>query len=1016
VMGLMLLGGGVCAFGAAGQGVLLYTPAATVSRFSASVASEGGPVRVQWQTTVELGVDAFRVLRQRDGGTLEPVGPGLLRSQGNEEGGLYELVDPLARVGDTVHYQLLMISRHSPDQPVADWTGTIMIVAPTSVSSVPATKTDVQKGAAVLAQAWIGSGSRVLTWTNATPADRVRLSVRDEGVHRVSVQELADASGWGAATVSNALAATNVSLSCLGVPVAWMAEGTNLFFYGVPAGSRFAPENVYWVALGAGSNMAPQVMTPGMPATTNEWFINQITRQGTGSLARVSYSSLADSSASYVSTSLLIGNHGATQFIETLTGCATGLWTGTVNVNLLSYYGTGTDDHLVRVLVGGQPVGTPSWSDEQYLAFTYPFSSSNLVSGVATLSLTNIAAAPQITEPDNTGFLCMSYAYSFPCVYRPVNSALRCTGGESNTVAVSGFSTNDLVVLDITVASQPGVVAPVTIAYDAVAGNWTATFPCGGTGQVYQVFSKSAGTQLPAVRGVADVDWSDPTNAADYVILIPPEAWRPDFRAALQPLADFRNAQGLKTRIVDVESLYNRYSHGLADPLAIKAFCGDGYTNGAAHPLRYLLLAGAGALDFKQQRLSVNDYTACLIPPLISGQRFLTGEGMTVSIDAAFGDVNNDGIPEMAVGRLPTSKTQDLAVVVQKTIAYEGALAWKQQASVGADWDNVDVKYYPFSVGTDRLIAPLTLAGRTVAKHYPVDNTGDLVPVKINSLFPALVAGSGIFHFFGHTDEQNLGGGTGKLLRNADILAANWQKPAIGVVIGCRPNRWQSLTATVCIMPYGLFATNTGFVAALGATGYMLGDEGEDLAVSIYSNSASQGTVRLGDVWRRGLEGMAGTIPSDRLLCYSLIGDPALVFRHDVSARGTPVSWLINYGQTAPNAELADPDSDGWATWQEYQASTGPTNCELQIKALPRAVSGRYTISFEADSNRQYALEYKASLVATDDWQAVSWGWTNATEWTSPGILITPQGPVTTVETPLSVTDTQAFFRIHNPN
>ena len=54
------------------------------------------------------------------------------------------------------------------------------------------------------------------------------------------------------------------------------------------------------------------------------------------------------------------------------------------------------------------------------------------------------------------------------------------------------------------------------------------------------------------------------------------EAWRDGFRQALQPLADFRNAQGLRTVIVDVESIYNRYSYGRVDPLAIRAFCGAG--------------------------------------------------------------------------------------------------------------------------------------------------------------------------------------------------------------------------------------------------------------------------------------------------------------------------------------------------------------------------------------------------------------------------------------------------------
>ena len=351
-------------------------------------------------------------------------------------------------------------------------------------------------------------------------------------------------------------------------------------------------------------------------------------------------------------------------------------------------------------------------------------------------------------------------------------------------------------------------------------------------------------------------------------------------------------------------------------------------------------------------------------------------------------------------------------MVVQKTIAYEGGLLWKQQASVAADWDNTGIKYYPFSAGTDRLVEPLEDSSRVVVKHYPSDDTGNLVPVKNDSLFPALSAGSGLFHFFGHTDEQNLGGGSGKLLRNADILTANWQKPTIVTIIGCRPNRWQSLTTTICIVPCGLFAADTGFVAGLGATGYMLGDEGENLSVSLYADAAEEGTLRLGDVWRRGLQAMAGTVPAERLLSYSLIGDPALVFRHDVSAMGTPVSWLVEYGLIGPNADLDDPDLDGWPAWREYPAGTDPTDYALRIRAAATGSPDRWTLAFEADSNRLYHVEHKASLLATNDWQAVSWAWTNAPDWSSPDTLIVPDGPVTAVDVPLPNVTTQGFYRI----
>ncbi|MBM4164162.1 MAG: hypothetical protein FJ222_06955 [Lentisphaerae bacterium] len=789
--------------------------------------------------------------------------------------------------------------------------------------------------------------------------------------------------------------------------------------------------------------MAPLAMTPPDPVMTNAWFTDAITLQGTTYLSRVSFSSLADAPASYLAFNpgFLLGRDGSrvVQINAPLDDCATNLWTGSVTVNLMSVYEVeeSLDAHVAQVSVGGKILGPPAtWPGEQYQAFTYPFSFTNLTGNAAVLKVENLATEPaeSVALYDYTRFLCMSCTFTYPRLYRARNGALRCTGGESNTVAVSGFASNDVAVLDVTTTHAPVVVEPVTLTRDGAASNWIAAFPCGGSGQVYQVFSKSAGVRQPAVRGVRDVDWESSAHAADYVMLIPPEGWCVGFRAALQDLAAFRNAQGLRTVIVDVESLYNRYSFGLVDPLAIRAFCATGLTAWGERPLRYLLLAGAGALDFKHQRFSVNDYTACLIPTIIAGQRFNNGLGMTAALDAALGDVDSDGLADVAIGRLPTTRTQEVALAVQKTKAYEGA--WlrrdgtlaKRYAAVAPDWsDNPDPnKDYPFDIATDKLIAPLQAAGRTFVSNYPhASDPSNLIIVKTNSLIPALKAGSGLFHFFGHSNKSSIGFDPRKLLRASttvsvnDIKASNWTNPMIAVMIGCQVNVWQFLTSSITIIPYGLFEPNTGFAAAIGTTGFFLDDEGDVVGVDLYSQATADGTVRLGDVLRLGVRRAAqnpliSSRPGvrERLMCLSLSGDPALVFRHDVTARGTEVAGLVQYGQLAPNADLADPDLDGWRTWQELQARTDPTNFVLRITDARLSNGERRTIAFEAASNRTYHIEHNASLLATDDWQAVSWAFTNATDWAAPGTAIAPQAPLSTVAVPVSTVTTQGFYRL----
>lgn len=1007
--------------------VLLFSPTAEVSSFDA--VAEGDQVWVRWQTSVELGVNAFRVMRQVDGHPSESVG--LMRTHGDETGGSYRLADPLVKAGEAVRYALFLESGQDTHS-LAVWEGLVeyAIDEPLRVDAAESLAVGALSEP-LAAQAWIGNGERVRIWTEIAAADRVRLSLTKEGVYRVTAQELAVAGGWDLSSITNAIDSTNLTLSCQGDPVAWHADGDGLLFHGLPATSRFVPENVYWVEFGAGLSMQTLDGLPVEPATTNAWFVEQITTQGTDYLSRVTRSSLADAPASYLSAAFLTSG-AVNELDEPLVDCAAGMWEGMVTVHLVSLFEAGTDDHTARISLGGTPVGEPSWSDEQYLSFTYPFSSTNLTAGTAALSVANIRTPPPVGVTDYTRFLFVSHSFSYPRLYRATNDALRCTGGESNTVAVSGFSTNDVIVLNVTTTNQPVVVEPISFSFDGVVSNWTAAFSCGDTGQVYQVCSRSSGLRQPSVRGVRDVDWTLSSNAADYVILIPPEGWTEGFRPVLQELADYRTAQGLQTTVVDVESLYNQFSYGLADPQAIHEFCISSHTNWLDRPLRYLLLAGDGGIDFKHERFSVSDYTACLIPTIIIGQRFSEGVGTTAAIDSVFGDVDGDGVQDVAVGRFPTTQVEDMETVVQKTMAYEGALIQtngtlaKSYATVAPDWNNIPAssKYYLFDAAVDRLIEPLQAANRIhIPNRADPDYPNNLAGVKNDSLIPALKEGTGLFHYYGHGNKISLGYSSyynglpgSKLLSASDITTNNWQSPTIAVMVGCNVNVWHWLTTSATLGPDGLFAKNTGFVAALAAAGYMLAGEGEELGVHLYTQAAEQGVLRLGDMHRIGVKattefysGNLGVV--ERLQCFSLVGDPALVYRHDVTAMGTDTAWLAQHGQTSANADLEDPDGDGWRTWQEFQADTNPTGYVFQVVSS-QLEGDRMTVAFDAVSNGAYGVEYKSSLMGGGEWQPIPWGWTNSSEWFPPETAIVPQGPVTAVALPVSGVSTQGFYRM----
>ena len=125
-----------------------------------------------------------------------------------------------------------------------------------------------------------------------------------------------------------------------------------------------------------------------------------------------------------------------------------------------------------------------------------------------------------------------------------------------------------------------------------------------------------------------------------------------------------RQGQGLQVAVVDVEDVYDEFSDGQKTPYAVQDFLSYATAQWSPAP-RYVLFVGSASLDPKNY-LGFGD--SDFVPSkLIDTQR------METASDDWFADHGGDGLPELAVGRLPARTTQEADRVVAKILRYEAS-------------------------------------------------------------------------------------------------------------------------------------------------------------------------------------------------------------------------------------------------------------------------------------------------------------------------------------------------------
>jgi hypothetical protein len=243
---------------------------------------------------------------------------------------------------------------------------------------------------------------------------------------------------------------------------------------------------------------------------------------------------------------------------------------------------------------------------------------------------------------------------------------------------VSKFSSREIYAFDVT---QHNAVKQVTnLAFDAADAS-IARFQLsqtrGSVRELIAVGTKGYKTALN-VKRISNSNLHGNVAGADFIIVTPPE-----FAAEAARLKAHREQNDqLAVAVVNLDQIYDEFSSGNPDPIAIRDFLKYAQTTWKIKP-QYVLLFGAGNYDYKNIQSPATNW----VPPYETLESIV--QILTLASDDffVFLDPTVDRI-SMAIGRLPIRSVTDAQTVVNKIISYETTAvldSWRNRITFVAD-------------------------------------------------------------------------------------------------------------------------------------------------------------------------------------------------------------------------------------------------------------------------------------------------------------------------------------------
>ena len=353
-------------------------------------------------------------------------------------------------------------------------------------------------------------------------------------------------------------------------------------------------------------------------------------------------------------------------------------------------------------------------------------------------------------------------------------------------------------------------------------------------------------------------------NGADYIIIT-----HAKFIDDVQPLADFRKQQGMRSKVVDVQDIYDEFNHGILNPNAIREFLKYAYFNWQPPAPTYILLVGDTHINMKN---GVN------FVPTIRVQ--IPGYGSSASDHQFVTFRGEDNFPDMLIGRMPANTRVDADIFVRRTINHETSSPvgpWHKRLLMLAGSDRI------FHSQIDRLVSQHQLRNKyeTERINAPYKDELDLsidesvtTPVA-RQVIDGFNNGASLINYIGHG-----GGGIWSDSRMLDFedpeqnLTNISQLPLV-ISMTCYTGAFDGTKNSLA--EELLRSENGGAIAVIGATSIGLLDGDYILNAEIFDVIFKGHTQNIGAIFAQAKIQFLINTPGflDLVEVFTLFGDPA---------------------------------------------------------------------------------------------------------------------------------------------